>query len=61
MLSVNSQHFALEVSGDSMIEAGILDGDIALIRKCDVAENGDIIVALIDGHEAMLKRIRRKG
>ena len=61
MLSVNSQHFALEVSGDSMIEAGILDGDIALIRKCDIAENGDIVVALIDEEEATLKRFRKKG
>lgn len=55
------QHFALEVEGDSMINAGILDGDIAIIKQCDTAENGAIIVALVDGHEATLKRLRRKG
>lgn len=54
-------HYALEVSGDSMIEAGILDGDIVLIRQGDVAENGQIIVALIDGQEVTLKRLRRHG
>lgn len=54
-------HFALEVRGDSMIEAGILDGDTVLIRKTDGADNGDIIVALIDDEEATLKRLRRKG
>jgi len=55
------EHFALEVRGDSMIEAGILDGDIALIRRSDVAETGDIVVALIDEEEATLKRFRRRG
>ncbi|QIB35685.1 transcriptional repressor LexA [Ancylobacter pratisalsi] len=55
------EHFALEVRGDSMIEAGILDGDLALIRKSDTANSGDIIVALIDDEEATLKRLRRKG
>lgn len=55
------EHFALEVRGDSMIEAGILDGDTVLIRKCESAETGDIIVALIDDEEATLKRLRRKG
>ncbi|HAK62172.1 MAG: transcriptional repressor LexA [Pseudomonadota bacterium] len=55
------QHFALEVQGDSMINAGILDGDIAIIRQCDTAENGAIVVALVDGQEATLKRLRRKG
>ena len=54
-------HFALEVRGDSMIEAGILDGDIALIRKSEAAETGDIVVALIDDEEATLKRFRRRG
>lgn len=55
------EHYALEVRGDSMIEAGILEGDLALIRKGDSAETGDIIVALIDDEEATLKRLRRRG
>jgi len=55
------EHFALEVRGDSMIEAGILDGDIALIRRSESAETGDIVVALIDDEEATLKRFRRRG
>ena len=55
------QHFALEVRGDSMIEAGILDGDTVLIRRGDAAETGDIVVALIDEEEATLKRFRRRG
>ena len=55
------EHFALEVRGDSMIEAGILDGDTVLIRKCDSADTGDIIVALVDDEEATLKRLRKKG
>ena len=54
-------HFALEVRGDSMIEAGILEGDLALIRKSDTAETGDIVVALVDEEEATLKRLRKKG
>jgi repressor LexA len=54
-------HFALEVRGDSMIEAGILDGDTALIKKTDAADTGDIVVALIDEEEATLKRFRRRG
>jgi len=54
-------HFALEVEGDSMIEAGILDGDTVIIRKGETAENGQIIVALIDGTEVTLKRLRRRG
>jgi len=57
----SGEHFALEVRGDSMIEAGILDGDIALIRKSEAAETGDIVVALIDDEEATLKRFRRRG
>jgi repressor LexA len=54
-------HFALEVEGDSMIEAGILDGDTVVIRKGEIAENGQIIVALIDENEVTLKRLRRRG
>ena len=54
-------HFALEVRGDSMIEAGIFEGDTVLIRKTDAAETGDIVVALVDEEEATLKRLRRKG
>jgi len=54
-------HFALQVEGDSMIDAGILDGDIVIIRKGEVAETGKIIVALVDGGEVTLKRLRRKG
>jgi repressor LexA len=54
-------HFALEVKGDSMIDAGILDGDTVIIRRADTADNGAIVVALIDKHEATLKRLRRKG
>ena len=54
-------HYALEIAGDSMINAGILDGDMALIQRCDTAENGAIIVALIDNEEVTLKRLRRKG
>ena len=55
------EHYALEVSGDSMIEEGILDGDFALIRKVDTARDGDIVVALIDESEATLKTFRRDG
>ena len=55
------EHFALGVRGDSMIEAGILDGDVALIKKTDGAETGDIVVALIDNEHATLKRFRRRG
>ncbi|MES1990425.1 MAG: transcriptional repressor LexA [Pseudomonadota bacterium] len=54
-------HYALEVKGDSMIEAGILDGDTVLIQRCDDATSGDIVVALVDDLEATLKRLRRKG
>jgi repressor LexA len=54
-------HYCLEVEGDSMVEAGILDGDFAVIRQADTAENGSIVVALVDEQEATLKRIRRKG
>lgn len=55
------EHFALEVRGDSMIEAGILDGDTVLIKRADSADSGDIVVALVDEEEATLKRLRRKG
>ncbi|MFN3623283.1 MAG: transcriptional repressor LexA [Hyphomicrobium sp.] len=60
-LLTNGEHFALEVKGDSMIEAGIHDGDIVIIRRCDTAENGDIVVALVEQEEATLKRLRKKG
>jgi len=55
------EHYALEVSGDSMVEEGILDGDFALIRKVDTARDGEIIVALIDNEEATLKTYHREG
>jgi repressor LexA len=55
------EHYALEVSGDSMVEEGILDGDFALIRKADVARDGEIVVALVDEEEATLKTFRREG
>ena len=60
MLSTGD-HFALEVRGDSMIEAGIFEGDLALVRKTDTADTGDIVVALVDEEEATLKRLRKKG
>jgi repressor LexA len=55
------EHYALEVSGDSMVDEGILDGDFALIRKADTAREGEIVVALIDNEEATLKTFRREG
>ncbi len=55
------EHYALEVSGDSMVDEGILDGDFALIRKVDTAHDGEIVVALIDNEEATLKTFRREG
>jgi len=60
-LSKNGEHFGLKVSGDSMIEAGINDGDTVIVKKTNTANNGQIVVALIDDQEAMLKRIRKKG
>ena len=57
----NGEFFGLKVQGDSMIEAGINEGDTIILKRTDVADNGKIVVALIDDHEAMLKRIRRKG
>ncbi|HEY0129912.1 MAG TPA: transcriptional repressor LexA [Allosphingosinicella sp.] len=55
------EHYALEVAGDSMVEEGILDGDYALIRKTDMARDGEIVVALIDDNEATLKTYRKEG
>ena len=60
-LGKNGEHFGLKISGDSMVDAGINDGDTVIVKKTDTADNGKIVVALIDDHEAMLKRIRRKG
>jgi len=60
-LLTNGEHFALEVKGDSMIEAGIHDGDVVIIRRTENAENGDIVVALVEKEEATLKRLRKKG
>ncbi len=57
----NGEYFGLKVQGDSMIEAGINDGDTVIVKKANTADNGKIVVALIDDNEAMLKRIRRKG
>ncbi|WGD56372.1 transcriptional repressor LexA [Bradyrhizobium sp. CB1650] len=57
----SGEHYALEVRGDSMVEAGILDGDMALIQRNESADTGDIVVALIDDEEATLKRFRRRG
>ena len=57
----NGEYFGLKVQGDSMIEAGINEGDTVIVKKTNTADNGKIVVALIDDHEAMLKRIRRKG
>ena len=61
LLSGRGRHYALEVRGDSMIEAGINDGDVVVIREQATADNGDIVVALVEGHEATLKRFRRRG
>jgi repressor LexA len=57
----SGDHFALEVKGDSMIQAGILDGDVVVIKRTDAADSGDIVVALIDNEEATLKRLRKRG
>ena len=61
MLSGKGAHYALEVKGDSMIEVGINDGDVVVIRETSTAQNGDIVVALVEDHEATLKRFRRNG
>ena len=60
MIKNTNQHYALKVSGESMVDAGILDGDIAVLEKTEYVKNGDIVVALIDSQEATLKRIRKK-
>jgi repressor LexA len=57
----SGEHYALEVRGDSMVDAGILDGDVVVIKRQELANTGDIIVALIDDEEATLKRFRRRG
>ena len=57
----NGEHYALEVAGDSMVDAGILDGDTVLIRRTDTADTGAIVVALIDESEVTLKRLRKRG
>jgi repressor LexA len=57
----NGEHYALEVAGDSMEEAGIMDGDTVIIRRTDTADNGTIVVALVDENEVTLKRLRRRG
>jgi len=61
MLTGQGDHYALEVKGDSMIDAGINDGDVVVIRETAAADNGDIVVALVEDHEATLKRYMRKG
>jgi repressor LexA len=61
MLSGAGAHYALEVKGDSMIEAGINDGDVVVIRETSTADDGDIVVALVEDHEATLKRFKRNG
>ena len=57
----HGEHYALEVAGDSMVDAGILDGDTVIIQRCDTADNGSIVVALVDNIEVTLKRLRRRG
>ena len=61
LLGCGGEHYALEVAGDSMIEAGILDGDTVIIQRCDTADNGSVVVALVDNEEVTLKRLRRRG
>jgi repressor LexA len=61
LLSGSGEHYALEVAGDSMIDAGILDGDTIIIQRSDTAENGAVVVALVDNEEVTLKRLRRRG
>ena len=61
LLGRGGEHYALEVAGDSMIEAGILDGDTVVIQRCDTAETGSVVVALVDNEEVTLKRLRRRG
>ncbi len=61
MMVGDGEHYVLQVVGDSMTDAGIHDGDFVIIRRCDTAENGDVVVALIDEREVTLKRLRRRG
>ncbi|MAH83673.1 MAG: repressor LexA [Rhodospirillaceae bacterium TMED8] len=61
LLASNREHYALEVDGDSMIEAGIHDGDTVIIQRANTADNGSVVVALVEGTEVTLKRLRRKG
>jgi repressor LexA len=61
LLGRSGEHYALEVAGDSMVDAGILDGDTVIIQRCDTADNGAIVVALVDNLEVTLKRLRRRG
>lgn len=61
LLGPSGEHYALEVAGDSMIEAGIFDGDTVIVQRTDTAENGTIVVALVDDQEVTLKRLRRRG
>jgi repressor LexA len=61
LLGRTGEHYALEVAGDSMIEAGIFDGDTVIIQRCDTAESGTVVVALVDNEEVTLKRLRRRG
>lgn len=61
MMLGDGEHYVLQVEGDSMIEAGIMSGDLAVIQRSDTAPNGTIVVALVDGHEATLKRLRQRG
>ena len=61
LLSRGREHYALEVAGDSMIDAGIFDGDTVIVERGDTAENGEIVVALVDNEEVTLKRLRRRG
>ena len=60
-MAASGNHYALEVKGDSMIDAGINNGDIVVIREQDTADTGDIVVALVEEHEVTLKKFRRKG
>ena len=57
----SGEHYMLEIEGDSMIEAGILNGDLVVIKRVDTASSGEIVVALVEGEEATLKRLRKKG
>src|SRR5712672_4472755 len=61
LLGRSGEHYALQVAGDSMIEAGILDGDTVIIQRSDTAESGAVVVALVDNEEVTLKRLRRRG